>query len=187
MRGLTRRELGFTVAAMTALGAAPAWPASRAELVTGAMKNFTFSDPPKPPVDGEFRTLDDKPASFADFRGKFTLVNLWATWCVPCRKEMPGLDKLAEKLGGEKFQVVVLALDRAGLNKVKAFLDDVGVKHAKPYIDPTTRLGRALGAFGMPTTILLDPDGREIGRLIGEAEWDTPDAIKLIEGVLAGA
>lgn len=183
MTGLTRRLVmgGLTLTVL------PAAAASRSELATGAMKNFTFTDPPKPIADGEFKDLDDKPASFAAFRGKLTLVNLWATWCVPCRKEMPGLDKLAEKLGGEKFQVVVLALDRAGATKVKAFLDEVGVKHAKPYVDQTTRLGRALGAFGMPTTILIDPQGREIGRLVGEAEWDTPDAVKLIQAMLAGA
>ena len=183
MTGLTRRLVigGLTLTAL------PAMAASRSELATGAMKNFTFTDPPKPIAEGEFKDLDDKPASFATVRGKLTLVNLWATWCVPCRKEMPGLDKLAEKLAGDKFQVVLLALDRAGPAKVKAFLDEVGVKHAKPYIDATTRLGRALGAFGMPTTILIDPQGREIGRLVGEAEWDTPEAVKLIQAMQAGA
>jgi thiol-disulfide isomerase/thioredoxin len=184
--GLTRRML-VSVGALSALGAMRVWAAPRSELATGAMKNFSFTDPPKPAVEAEIRDLEDKPVSFSSFKGKFTLVNLWATWCVPCRKEMPGLDRLAEKLGGEKFQVVVLALDRAGVGKVKGFLDEVGVKHAKPYIDPTTRLGRTLGAFGMPTTMLFDPQGREIGRLIGEAEWDTPEAIKLIETVIAGA
>jgi thiol-disulfide isomerase/thioredoxin len=183
---VTRRML-VSVAALTAIGATRVWAAPRTELATGAMKNFTFADPPKPAVEAEFKDLEDKAASFATFKGKHTLVNLWATWCVPCRKEMPGLDRLAEKLGGEKFQVVVLALDRAGVGKVKAFLDEVGVKYVKPYIDPTTRLGRTLGAFGMPTTILFDAQGRELGRLIGEAEWDTPEAIKLIETVLAGA
>jgi len=184
MTGLTRR---LVIGGLTLVTALPAMAASRSELATGAMKNFTFTDPPKPIAEGDFKDLDDKPASFATFRGKLTLVNLWATWCVPCRKEMPGLDKLAEKLAGDKFQVVLLALDRAGPAKVKAFLDEVGVKHAKPYIDQTTRLGRALGAFGMPTTILIDPQGREIGRLVGEAEWDTPDAVKLIQATLAGA
>lgn len=183
MTGLTRRLVVVGGLALTV----PTVAASRSELATGAMKNFTFTDPPKPIADGEFKDLDDKPASFATFRGKLTLVNLWATWCVPCRKEMPGLDKLAEKLGGEKFQVVVLALDRAGPAKVKAFLDEIGLKHAKPYVDQTTRLGRALGAFGMPTTILIDAQGREIGRLVGEAEWDTPDAVKLIQAMQAGA
>lgn len=183
MTELTRRLVigGLTLTAL------PAIAAPRSELAAGAMKNFTFSDPPKPIAEGEFKDLEDKPASFASFRGKLTLVNLWATWCVPCRKEMPSLDKLAEKLGGDKFQVVLLALDRAGPAKVKAFLDEVGVKHAKPYIDQTTRLGRALGAFGMPTTILIDAQGREIGRLVGEAEWDTPDAVKLIEALQGGA
>jgi len=186
MKGVTRREVGIGLAVTAAFVATAAVAAPRAELATGTMKNFTFADPPKPVAEGEFRDLDDKPATFATLRGKLTLVNLWATWCVPCRKEMPGLDRLAKQLGGERFQVVVLAIDRAGPAKVKAFLDEVGVKHAKPYVDKTTRLGRALGAFGMPTTLLIDAEGREIGRLIGEAEWDSPEAVKLIEAVLAG-
>jgi len=186
MRGVTRRDFGNWLAVTAALGTTRAGAASRAELATGTMKNFTFSDAPKPMAEVEFRDLEDKPASFALFRGKLTLVNLWATWCVPCRKEMPGLDKLVEKVGDPRFQIVVLAIDRSGPVKVKAFLDEVGVKHVKPYIDATTRLGRALGAYGMPTTLLLDPDGREIGRLIGEADWDSPEAVKLIQAMLAG-
>ena len=181
MTGLTRR---LVIGGLTLTTALPAMAASRSELATGAMKNFTFADPPKPIAEGEFKDLEDKPASFAGFRGKLTLINLWATWCVPCRKEMPGLDKLAEKLGGEKFQVVLLALDRAGPAKVKAFLDEVGVKHAKPYLDQSTRLGRALGAFGMPTTILIDKQGCEIASLAGPAEWASGDAIKFIQTAL---
>src|ERR1043165_9291942 len=149
MRGVTRRGLGVWLAAPTALGGTRADAAPRAELATGAMKNFSFPAPPKPVPAAEFKDLEDKPASFADLKGKLTLVNLWATWCVPCRKEMPGLDKLAAGLAGPKFQVVALAIDRAGPTKVKAFIDEVGASHVKVYVDQTTRLGRALGAIGM--------------------------------------
>ena len=187
MRGRVRRLAGCWLVALIASGAAGmAGAAPRAELATGAMRNFTFADAPKPVAEGDFKDLDDNPANFAAFKGKLTLLNLWATWCVPCRKEMPGLDKLAQKLSGEHFQVVALAIDRAGPGKVKAFIDEVGASHLKVYVDQTTRLGRPLGAIGMPTTLLLDPEGREIGRILGEAQWDAPEAETLIKAILAG-
>jgi len=182
---VTRRGFGIGLAASGLLGTTRTTAAPHAELATGAMHNLTFSDPPKPVPPAEFRTLDDQPASFEALKGKLTLVNLWATWCVPCRKEMPSLDRLAEQLGGDKFQVVVLAIDRAGVAKVKAFLDEAGVKHLRGFVDPTTRLGHTLGAIGMPTTLIIDAQGREIARVIGEAEWDTPEAVKLIQALLA--
>ncbi len=108
------------------------------------------------------------------------LLNFWATWCAPCRKELPALDKLQKQLGSPKFEVLALAVDRAGPEKAKRFLDDTKVTSLPLYIDTTARAANAMRAVGMPTTILIDAEGREIGRLVGPAEWDSEDAVRLI-------
>jgi len=126
--------------------------------------------------------------SLADFRGRTVLLNLWATWCVPCRKEMPALDALQGKLGGDDFQVVAVNIDTRDPDKPKTFLKDLGVKHLAYYADPSAKVFqdlKAIGrAFGMPTTLLVDPHGCEIGTIAGPAEWASDDAIKLIQATL---
>jgi thiol-disulfide isomerase/thioredoxin len=122
--------------------------------------------------------------SLKNFRGKTVLLNLWATWCAPCREEMPSLDRLKADLGSEKFDVVALAVDRTGLEAARKFLDKIKIEHLDLYADPSTRSGSALRVVGMPTTILIDAEGREIGRLPGPAAWDSPDAKRLIEASL---
>lgn len=119
-----------------------------------------------------------------DFRGKTVLLNLWATWCTPCRKEMPSLDRLQKALGSDTFEVIALSLDRAGPEAAKKFLDQIKVENLKLYIDQTMKAGNALKAVGMPTTILIDKEGREVGRLPGPAEWDSAEAKKLIEAAM---
>ena len=119
------------------------------------------------------------------WRGKVVLLNVWATWCGPCRKEMPTLDRLQGRLGDERFEVVALSIDRAGIDVVRGFFDDIGITHLHPFIDESGRAGRDLGAFGLPATILIGPDGRELGRLLGPAEWDTPEMIAFFEAVVA--
>jgi len=121
----------------------------------------------------------------ADFRGRTVLLNLWATWCVPCRKEMPALDALQAKLGGDRFQVVAVNIDQRNLDKPKAWLEEVGIKRLGYYADPSAKVFqdlKAIGkAVGMPTTLLIDPNGCELGVLAGPAEWASDDAVKLIE------
>lgn len=128
--------------------------------------------------------------SLADFKGRLLLVNLWATWCVPCRKEMPALDQLEQDLGGERFQVVAINLDTKDPAKPRAFLDEIGVKSLAFYADPGTKSFQALRTagrgFGLPTTLLVDGDGCEIGYLAGPAEWASEDAQALIKAALAG-
>lgn len=147
---------------------------------SGAVQNFTLHAAPKPVSEVRFTDRDGQPLDLGDFRGKVVLLNLWATWCAPCRYEMPSLDRLQAELGSEDFQVLVLAVDRGGMPKVLDFFADVGLKHLTPYVDKTTKASRALRAYGLPTTLLLDRAGREIGRLTGPAEWDTPEAKTLI-------
>jgi len=131
-----------------------------------------------------FTDANGKPLSLADFRGRTLLVNLWATWCVPCRKEMPTLDALERELGGKDFQVVAINIDTRDPDKAKAFLKDIGITKLTYYADPSAKTFqdlKAVGrAFGMPTTLLVDPHGCEIGSIAGPAEWASKDALKLI-------
>lgn len=121
--------------------------------------------------------------------GKTTLVNLWATWCVPCRVEMPALDRLEEALGSDQFQVVAVNIDLGDSAKARAFMDDIGIRHLAFYSDPTTGVFKALKgkglAFGLPTTVLVDGKGCRIGVVEGPAEWDSEDAKALIGAALA--
>jgi len=121
----------------------------------------------------------------ADFKGKIVLLNIWASWCVPCREEMPQLDKLQAELGAKDFEVVAVNIDRGGADKPKNFLAETGATHLSLYTDPTGKLFSKLKAVGMPTTLLIDREGHEIGRLVGPANWDSPDALALIKAAIA--
>lgn len=132
-----------------------------------------------------FADRDGKPKSLADFAGKVVLLNIWATWCVPCREEMATLDKLEAALGGKDFQVVAVNIDRGGADKPKSFLAETGATHLSLYTDPSGKLFSKLKAVGMPTTLLIDREGHEIGRLVGPANWDSPDALALIKAAIA--
>ncbi|MNN52781.1 Thiol:disulfide interchange protein TlpA [compost metagenome] len=127
---------------------------------------------------GEMRSL-------ADFRGKVLLLNLWATWCVPCRKEMPTLDRLQAQLGGPDFQVVALSLDQGGPEVVRNFYREIGIQHLQIYLDEQMQAIQTFGAFGLPATLLLDRQGREIGRKLGGAEWDSPEVVQYLREVIS--
>jgi thiol-disulfide isomerase/thioredoxin len=137
-----------------------------------------------------FKDASGADKSLADFHGRVVLLNLWATWCVPCRKEMPALDALEQKLGGPDFQVVAVNIDTRDAEKPKAFLKEIGVEKLAYFADASARTFqdlKAIGrAFGMPTTLLVDPAGCEIGTIAGPAEWASPDAVKLIEAAVKG-
>lgn len=122
--------------------------------------------------------------AFADFRGRAVLLNIWATWCVPCREEMPALDRLQAKLGGPDFQVVALSIDRGGIEPVSDFYAEIGIENLDIYLDRSSAAMRALGVVGIPTTLLIDGEGRELQRWVGPAEWDSPEIVALIKGHL---
>ncbi len=124
-----------------------------------------------------------KPLS--DWRGRVVLLNIWATWCSPCREEMPTLDKLQAAFGGNDFEVVAVNIDKGGDAKAKAFLAEIGVAHLALYTDPSAKLFAALKAIGMPTTLLIDRQGYEIGRLVGPADWGSDEAKTLIRAAIA--
>lgn len=150
------------------------------KLNRGKMAGFVFrKDRPDLP-DISFEDDAGGPRTLKDWRGKLVLLNLWATWCAPCREEMPALDKLHAELGGEKFEVLTLSLDRGGIKKPRKFYEDEGIRNLKLYVEPTNKQASKLKIIGMPTTILISPEGKEIGRLTGPAEWDSADAVKLL-------
>ena len=136
-----------------------------------------------PPI--EFADGEGASKSLADFKGKVVLFNIWASLCVPCREEMPALDKLETELGGKDFAVVAVNIDKGGPDKAKSFLAETGATHLPLYTDPSSKLFAALKAVGMPTTLVLDREGREIGRLVGPADWSSPEAKRVIEAAIA--
>lgn len=161
----------------------PAGPGANT-LSVGEMAAFVFKKAPEPLPDFTFLDGTGKERSLKDWRGRVVLLNLWATWCIPCRKEMPGLDRLQAEFGSDKFEVVAVSADRKGLEGSKQFLDQIKIGKLGLYADPSVRITSTLKAIGMPATLLIDRDGREIGRLIGPAEWDSADAKRLIEAAL---
>ena len=147
----------------------------------GKKFSFTEMDTPKPVpvlkfVDGAGRELTLK-----SFEGQTVLLNIWATWCIPCQEEMPSLDRLQAKLGSVDFRVVPLSIDREGLPAVKAFYEELGLQSLGIYVDQTGKASRLLSAVGIPTTLLVDREGREIGRTVGPAEWDSNEVIQTLK------
>lgn len=155
-------------------------------LRAGSMKKLAFLPEPVAASDAPFLDEEGRQTTLAEFRGKWVLLNFWATWCAPCRKEMPGLEALQREMGGERFQVVTIATGRNPPPAIARFFDEIGVTELPRYRDPSQRLARDMAVFGLPTTVILDPQGREIARLRGDAEWDS-DSARAIIAALAGA
>lgn len=171
----------------TSPASAPAKSAGPASLVranTGTMTAFVYKSAPEPVAEFPFFDGAKETKTIATKKGKVVLLNLWATWCGPCREEMPSLDRLQQTMGSDKFEVVAVSVDKNGFDTARKFLDGVGVKSLAFYSDPTGRAPSQVKAIGMPATLLVDAEGREIGRLMGPAEWDSPDAKRLIEAAL---
>jgi thiol-disulfide isomerase/thioredoxin len=121
----------------------------------------------------------------SELRGKLVLVNLWATWCEPCLREMPSLERLQSRLG-ERIAVLAVSEDRGGNKAVEPFIAKLGLKSVKIYIDPKSEVGHAFGARGLPTSFLIDREGKVLGRVEGAAEWDSPKILGVLEPLLSG-
>ena len=134
----------------------------------------------------DLRFVDDagQPRALAEFRGRSIVLNIWATWCIPCRKEMPTLDHLQAMLAGSDAFVMPLSVDRQGLSAVRDFYKEIGIRSLGVYVDPSGDTSSLLGIPGIPTTLLVDRDGREIGRKIGPLAWDDPEIVALIRSHL---
>jgi thiol-disulfide isomerase/thioredoxin len=161
-----------------------------APFATGQVAAVNVAKSPLKVPDLAFKDAGGKPVKLASFHGRTVLLNLWATWCVPCRREMPTLDALEGELGGPRFQVVAVNIDTRNPERPKQFLKDIGGKKLSFYADPSAKAFQDLKsigrAFGMPTTLLVDPHGCEIGSIAGPAEWASKDAVALIEAALGG-
>ena len=153
---------------------------SQVALAQELPKNFVLHDQPKAIRAIDFSDIQGRFRSLADLRGKVILLNIWATWCVPCRAEMPALDRLQVALGGPDFEVVPLSIDRGGIDPVWKFYAEVGIRNLAIYVDKSGNTVRQLGGTGLPMTLLVDRGGYEVGRIIGPAEWDAPQIAELL-------
>ena len=151
-------------------------------LSVGEMAMFVFRKP-TPLPEFTFNDATGAARTLADWRGKVVLMNIWATWCAPCRKEMPDLEQLQKTLGGADFEVVAISLDRGSAEGPRKFLQETA-PGLKLFHEPTARLANQLKVIGMPATLLIDGQGREVGRLVGPAKWHSEDALRLVRAAI---
>ncbi|MGB0439006.1 MAG: TlpA family protein disulfide reductase [Paracoccaceae bacterium] len=177
--------LVYTALAALAIPAMADVEAAQA-LRSGDMKKLNFHSSPEVVPNAQFMTFEGAPLTLETYRGKWTLVNFWATWCAPCRKEMPMLSELQTDLGGDHFEVVTIATGRNVPQGMVKFFDDIGVDNLPLHRDPKQVLARQMAVLGLPITVILDPEGREIARLRGDADWSS-DTAKAILQTLIGA
>jgi thiol-disulfide isomerase/thioredoxin len=169
--------------------AANAKLAALAPLAKGEIAALSVPKTSTPVVPLTFQNGQGEAVTLASFRGKTILLNLWATWCAPCRQEMPALDTLQGALGSKDFEVVAVNIDTRNFEKPRTFLDEIKVTKLGYYADPAAKIFqdlKAVGrAFGMPTTLLIDPSGCELAYLAGPAEWSSAEALAFIRAALA--
>jgi len=158
--------------------------ASAIELRQGDMRKLNFHSAPKQVAQTKFTDPEGSTHTLADYEGQVILVNFWATWCAPCRKEMPTLEALQNALGSEDFQVVTIATGRNQPAAIARFFDEAGVENLPVLLDPRSALARQMAVFGLPLTVLIDRDGREIARLTGDADWSSESALAVLAAVI---
>ncbi len=150
-----------------------------------APKNFVLHETPEPGAALRFEDSEAQPRSLADFRGRVVLLNIWATWCPPCVKEIPALDRLVAALNGAEVAVVAVSIDRKGIDAVRKAFADLDVRSLAPYIDRSGQALRAVRAMGLPASLLIDREGRELGRVVGPAAWDDDATIAFLRQAAA--
>ena len=153
-------------------------------LATGPLAALLVQDPRKDIPAFTFKDAAGTDKTLADFKGRVVLLNLWATWCAPCRKEMPDLAKLQKELGGPGFEVVALSLDRKGAEASSAFLKETGADNLALYTDVESKALSAVNALGLPATLLIDKDGKEAARLLGPAAWASDESKAIIRELM---
>ncbi len=186
---MTRKFLFSILYAALTLGANPVFAekidlSAVSELREGDMKKLVFHSEPREVKIKSYLDVNGNEASLDDYKGKVVLLNFWATWCAPCREEMPAIDALQAELGGDHFAVVPVATGRNPVPMVKKFFEKIDVKHLPILLDPKQIMGRGNGVFGLPTTLILNAEGQEIGRMLGDADWHSPEAITVLKALL---
>jgi thiol-disulfide isomerase/thioredoxin len=169
----------LAVLIMTLMVATAAWAAPRPP------DKLAMHPQPRPVPEIVFTDDTGERMTLADFRGKVVVLNIWATWCPPCRREMPTLDRLEAELSGDRFAVVALSVDQSGREVVREFFEEEGIDQLGLYIDTSARVLADLRIRGIPTTLILDAEGREIARVSGEADWAEPAMMKYFRGLVA--
>jgi thiol-disulfide isomerase/thioredoxin len=149
--------------------------------IAGTMIKFVASDPPVPVPDTPFISADGQTIKLSDFKGRLVLVNFWATWCGPCIRELPSIDNLRRAVSDPRLEIILVSIDRGRAKVHRPFLAQLGITALTSASDPRASLLRALKGPGIPITLLISPQSQILGRLIGDAEWDTPEALALIQ------
>lgn len=152
----------------------------------GDMKKLNFHAAPAAAPLTEFTRADGSTGTLADFQGRYVVLNFWATWCAPCRAEMPTLANLQTEMQSDRFEVVTIATGRNAPPAMAKFFDEIGVDNLPLHTDPKSALARTMGIFGLPITVILDPQGNEIARLLGDAHWDSASAKAIIQALVDG-
>lgn len=177
-----RKFLGVLYTAFL-IGANPA-VADVAALRDGDMRKLALHAAPAPVPDVVLLDAGDAAHALADYRGKWVVLNFWATWCAPCRHEMPSLDRLQAAM--PQIAVVPVATGRNAVAGIERFFAEVGIAHLPILRDPTSELARGMAVIGLPVTVILNPEGQEVARLIGDAEWDSASAKAILAALAAG-
>jgi thiol-disulfide isomerase/thioredoxin len=176
----------YTALAMGA-NAADLDVASLEALREGTMKKLTFHSEPQATSEATFTDPEGGEFQLADYKGKYVLLNFWATWCAPCRHEMPALNALQVDYGGDGFAVVPVATGRNTLSGITRFFGETDIDALPILLDPKQSLARDMAVLGLPVTVLIDPEGREIARMRGDAEWAGESARAILAQILGSS
>ncbi|WP_166417568.1 TlpA family protein disulfide reductase [Cochlodiniinecator piscidefendens] len=181
---LFRSLVLYTALAFTATSASATSTEEILALREGLMLKLNFHAEPRPFVDTPFVDADATEHTLAEYAGKTVVLNFWATWCTPCRVEMPSLDRLQTELGGDAFEVVTIATGHNRMPAITRFFEQQEIENLPILLDPSRALAAEFGALSLPITVILNPEGQEIGRLIGDAEWDSESAIAILSALM---
>ncbi|MEM8979417.1 MAG: TlpA disulfide reductase family protein [Pseudomonadota bacterium] len=157
-----------------------------AELRQGTMQKLQFHNEAKPVSQTAFLGEDGDTLDMEAFEGKHVILNFWATWCAPCRKEMPMLSALQTEFGGPDFEIVTVSTGRGNPIALTKFFDEIGVSNLPEHRDPDQAFARDMGVLGLPITVMISPDGEEVARMQGDAHWDSPSAKAIVAAWVAG-
>jgi thiol-disulfide isomerase/thioredoxin len=183
---LLRSAVFYAALALGANAAVAADTASLQALRTGDMEKLNFADAPKALPDLPILDADGAAHHLSDYAGKYVVLNFWATWCAPCRKEMSTLDQLQAQMG-DRLAVVPVATMRNTVTGVQKFFAEDAVTHLPVRLDPDAALARSIGIMGLPVTLILNPQGQEVARLIGQADWNSDSAKAILTAMMAGS